>query len=517
MRRITLWLLAPLAAAAVACGGDTGSSAPGEDPNKQPDLVIPDGDDNLVPQGSVAATEGALYQAVAADAGYLYGCTGSNGLHIAEIQSATNIVTVQQGAQIPGAKGCTDIAVATDGTIVFIGQAEAGGSLVALMAPGAHGETISLLGTAAIDGMAESVIANDTHVFVARGETGITIFGRNDGALAEVGSLSGGFDQALGLDLWCHSKDVENPDDPGICNRLVVANGLSGAVVVDISDPTKPVIDTAFDTYGTARRVAIVQDYAMIATVAGGVGAYDLTSSKPYPPTSSWTTHGSAVDLAATEAGVLYVANLGDLVVVDATDPGALQFMASEQIAPYEGSIARVVGVDTDSSLGYAAEWSGLWSYAYVAGRTAPDIHLAKLSLNFGLVTLKKGKGIVIENLGTEPLEIWDVQTTHGDFTADIGQAKLTLKPGGKGLLEINFEPKDDQPVEAYVTMKTNDPDEAEISIPLVANQITGAQVGAKFDPTAELIYDEYKTGNEVTVKSEHAGKVVLLAYFATW
>ena len=500
----------------IACGSESASTP--EPPSAEPpELEFPEGNDNLIGFGSVAGADGALYSALAVGNGYLYGCTGSSGISISKVNAPDNLEIVTPSAMFPNGAGCRDVALATDGSLVVTGQSNTGGSFVGRMSHGAQADVVVLEAEVELEGAVETIVATGSHIFATVGGDGIQIVGWNGGELTLVSSLSAGFDQALGADLWCHSKSPNDSSDPGTCDRLVVANGLSGVAVVDVSDPTNPLIESTFQTYGTARRVVVEGDWAYIASVSGGVGIYDLSSDKPYPPLGSWSTHASAVDLAVSEDGRVFVANLEDLCVLDASDPYSLSLLGSELVPTADGSNPRVVSVRDHLGVAYVAEWSALWAYGFAEGRTAPDIHLAKLSLNFGLVSLKKGKGVVIQNLGSEALEIWDVQADHPDFEVDIGGEKLTLAPGDLGLLEIVFSPSDDQPVEAFATLHTNDPDESEVRIPLVANQLDGAQVGAKFDPNGELVYNEYSTGNEVTVKGEHSGKVVLLAYFATW
>ncbi len=524
MRYPVIWLLAGLLVA--ACGSEVekeGPAKPVEDPGLIPEL---EGNDNLQPLGTLGVTEGSLYNDVAVSEGYIYACTGAEGLAVAAIGDGFTLEFVNEKLEFTDGKGCRTVTVAPDGAIFATGQAAAGGSFISSIAAGGGS-----VGGSVVDAgiLIESIAATNTHVFAFLGEGGLKVYGRNDGQLAEVGALPSGFDQALGGAVWCHDKDAEDPEDMGTCDRLVVANGLGGEggnkriLVLDISDPTSPTIDASFKAYGTARRVVVSGDYAYVAQVAGGISVFDLTSDAPFPPMSSWSTHASSVELALTEDGRIFVANMEDLCVLDATTPNDISFVASEYINTPNGGTPRVVSVRAATGVAVAAEWSGLWTYAYADGKVAADIHLAKTKLNLGLVYPPdyKGKGILLRNMGNEPLEISDLKIvdesgeSHPAFTIEVD--KNTLQVGAKALLEIRFTPVDDQPVEVWAQLATNDPDEANVRIPVTANQIDGYQVGAKFDPNGELNYSEYKTGNIVTYKSEYAGKVVVMAYFASW
>lgn len=492
MKNTALWALA--FALAVGCGSEskTGDTVPtGGVPG-------PEGSDGFYTVSDLAAQEGALLQDIAVSEDTIYGCTGGHGLMVAKRVGWTGLELVGYVTFTDG-KGCRAVTVAPDGALFATGQADAGGSFVASLEPG----TGNVQSSVVLPGLTiESMVASETHVFTALGEGGITILGRSGGGLAEVSTLANGFEQALGIALWDNK-------------RIVVANGLAGLAVVDVSDPAAPKISDSIEAYGTARRVQMVGDHAYVAGATGGVAVYDMTSNKPYPPLSSWSTHASSVDLAVTAGGLVYVANIEDVCVLDGSDPGQVTFLGSEFVKPHFGKNGRTVSVDVVDEVGYAAEWSGMWGVAYAPGLAAPDVHLSKIALDFGLVSLKKGKGIVVQNLGDEPLELSEWTVNHPDFTIDLDQK--TLLPGKTAFLEITFVPADGEPVEAMATVQTNDPDETTLNIPLTANKIDGVQVGAPFDPNSEMIYDQYKTGNQVTVKQEYAGKVVVLVYFASW
>lgn len=487
------------------CASASGGGGGGGDPAPEPGtLPAPEGNDSVYSLSNLAAAEGALFQDVEVQEGTVYACTGNAGLRVAARAEDWSLSTVADVA-FPDAKGCRSLASAPDGAVFASGQSDLGGSFLSTLTAGT-GEPTSTVHLP--DRSIESIAASETHVYATAGETGLIVFGRNDGELAEVGTLPGGFDQALGVAVWTDS-------------RVVVANGLSGLAIVDVSDPTAPAIEKSFATFGTARRLALQGDYAFVAKAAGGVSVYDLTESKP-TSFSTWLDHGSAVDVALGPDSRVYVANLEDLCVLDATDLGDMHLVGSERI-PTPSGTPRVVAVSADAGAAYAAEWSAIWTYAYAAGLEAADIHLGKTSIDFGLVDpdVWVGKGIIVKNLGNVDLEISELKVIdaegaeHPAFSAEF--EKGTIDVGQKALLSINFEPTTDDEVEVWAQFATNDPDESLVRIPITANKIDGYQIGAKFDDAGELVFQEYKTGNDVTYKGEYAGKVVVMAWFASW
>ena len=496
-------------------GGDGGTSGGtgGSGGSNGTDLAEPEGDDDLVGLSSVVGAENVLFQAIAVDNSNAYVCTGANGMLVVSLRDVSNISTAQE-VQFDDGLGCRAVAIATDGSVIVTGQSQtATGSWIEVRSPGAAGTVLAAVN---IPTNVESLAGTDTHVFAALGEDGLAILGRNDRALAPVGELAG-FDTVLGVSAWEE-------------NRILAAAGAEGVVVVDITDPASPVAAATYSTKkNTARRIVVQDDIAYVAAV-NSVQTFDLADANPESTAELWLTYGSAVDIAVTESRALFVANLEDLAVLDATDPSSLWLSASERIASASGGNPRVVGVSALGELAVAAEWSSVGTYQYLPSRSGPDVRVDRLSVDFGVVSLKKGKGLVIENLGDEPLEILNVETDNPLFEPGLSiigssdPTQATLPPCAedasacKGILQIKFTPEDSTTaVNGTITVTTNDPDEEQVFITVKANDLEGSGPGALFDPDGAMVYTDSKTGNDVTVKGQHTGKVVMLAYFATW
>jgi hypothetical protein len=517
-RNLVRWLALPSVVLAMAACGSDGSD--GANSTTTPEVEAPpEGDDNVYPVGSATGETGVLYNAIAVDNERMYACTAAHGMQILAKSANGALTTELQSGAFPEGRGCRDIVRAPDGTLFATGQStEKAGSWIVALRPGAK---VDIIGSVDVAASVESLVATDTHVFAVLGEAGIRVFGRNDGALAEMASLSG-FDQALGAAMWG--------------DKLVVANGQSGLAVVDVSNPTAPVITDNINIKNqTARRLAIVDDIAYVAAV-NQVSLLDLSASNPAAERTSWFTYGQALDIAVTDTGLAYIANLEDVAVVDVSDRSEPVLIGSEMVPTADGTNARVVGIDTWNSVAYVAEWSQLWALSVAPDRAAPDIRLAKPSLDFGLVTDDpdstsdwKGKGLIVENLGNKALEIAGLSTDDARFVASVSTVDdqdgsydeetglLTLKPQGRAVLQVVFTPSDNEPAKASLMLPTNDPDEGNVAVPLSANSQDGVQVGGPFDPNGELVFDDAKTGNAVTIKGTYPGQVVLLAYFATW
>ena len=485
----------------LGCGASAGGGKSGGG------TAVPEGDDDIAPMSELVGVEGTLFNGITADADHVYACTGQHGLRVASVDgSALKVVT--DGAKFPEGDGCFEVTVGPDGKIWAIGprRGEPGG-WIAAFAPGASGATISPLVTGGTDVLADSLLVTDTHAFVALGPEGLAVFQIDGETLKPVATL-GGFEQALGLAI---SGD-----------RLFVANGRSGVAEVDVSDPTKPAIVNETKVPGaTVRRLAVDGDrlYAAGLAIAAGL---DISGDTPALLTPTWESHASATDVAVSGGGLVFLANTEDLVVLDGSG-GAPTLVGSELLPSQTKARARVISVAAIGSLAIAAEWSALWSLASAIDRPVPDMRLDRLSIDFGVANLKKGKGIVVQNLGDEPLDIAELSIDNPLFEVNLAIPGLsdatsgTIEPGGKELIQVSFEPADDQPATALLTVKSNDPDEGTVTIKITANAGSGAQVGRPVDPNSEMVFVDSLTGNDVTLTERFNGKAVLMVYFATW
>ena len=542
MRGLTQFCIAWMALALVACSGSgTGGSATGgSDGTDGADggkvaIEVPEGNDNMLPLSQQTGVDGITFGALASvNDQTLYVCTGAHGLQVASINEKYEFKSVVGNGSFPDGSGCREISVADDGTVFVTGLSKTAGSwLVSLKStPSADGD-VPLAATITIDdALAEDVLATKSHVFVALGEKGVRIYGRNDGELAEVGRVSS-LKNSLGLAIWKEESGKAADGNPTYTDSLIVARGSSGLTVVDISDPTSPSVAKEIGVFGTARRVEVQDDLAWVAGVNVGVGAYDLNSDKKKPRVGTWKTHSSAQDLTILPSGRIYVANWEDLVVLDASNYKDIAMVGTEAIKASDSGSSHVIAVAAtmNPDIAFVSEWSGYWSYYVASGRQAPDIRLSRTKVDFGVVKKGfKGKGINIDNLGTKNLEITELKVDDPHFTVNLdwvdfadgeaGKLPATVKPGDTGILEVRFDVANwEEETKASLTLTTNDPDEASIVIPLRANVFDGVQVGGPFKSDDEdLTYLETETGNDITVNDPKlSGKVIVMAYFATW
>jgi hypothetical protein len=123
----------------------------------------------------------------------------------------------------------------------------------------------------------------------------------------------------LGFLATADSRDVDVSE-----SLACLANGGEGVQVIDISDPSAPLIQGNVDTPGSALGIQIAGSYAYVADGDGGLRVIDLSDPTAPQEVSSVRTSGRAeyVQVVDTYA---YVASsegsAGNLLVIDVSDP----------------------------------------------------------------------------------------------------------------------------------------------------------------------------------------------------
>ena len=166
---------------------------------------------------------------------------------------------------------------------------------------------LETLGSYNPQGYSLDVAAAGDLVYLVVGTKGLVIVDASDPSRPiEVGAHSTrGYAQAVGLSG----------------TLAVVANRGEGITVIDVSDPARPVLAGASDTSGSAQDIAVVDGTVYVADQRGGLQIFETSSGETLTLLSSYETSGYA-EAIALSAGVAYIA-VGDagLEMVDVRDP----------------------------------------------------------------------------------------------------------------------------------------------------------------------------------------------------
>ncbi len=292
-------------------------------------------------------------------------------------------------------------------------------------------------------------------------------------------------------------------------NYAYVADAAGSLGVVDVSDPRHPNRVASLETGGSAQSVAVSGNYVYLALGEGGLVVIDISTPTAPRLVSRTDTNGSALQVSI-DGSRAYLANWNDARIYDIGDPAKPRLLAAEVVKTEEMS-SRVLGMAGAGDTIFVGEWTGLYTYQLHADRVAPHITADRHRVDFD----RAGPGqtvtqtLRIENEGSSVLHITSTKTTGSGFATTAQPSSVA--PGRSLAVSVSFSPATKEPSKGELILRSNDPDDGELRIPLIGNQ-RGLAIGDKAPEITLALLD----GGQWRL-SEQRGKVVLLVYFATF
>ena len=345
----------------------------------------------------------------------------------------------------------------------------------------------------------EGVASYGRVLYVAAHEAGLLIFQvGSDGTLTPHGTVG---------DLQNAWKPVVDPEH----ERLFVADAQGGVVAYDIRDPIAPRFTGRVTTQGTTKDLAVGRRYVYAASGTAGVEVIDTGAPGAMEKIGRVDTPGSALGIAL-EGPRLVVADWGPTFVFDISAPAQPALMGHQKAHDLTGApnaAGRILDVFVREGRLFAAEWNGLEVHQLIIDADAPDL-LAPRQLTFPRTPVggEEALGMTLRNVGRRPLQVHRIITPS---SLSVEPTQFSLDPGRQRLVTITFRPVDLRAIRATVTIISDDPDEAEMVVPVSANE-PGLHAGDEVPDLEMLTLD-----GQTLRLSELRGQPVLLAYFATF
>ncbi|MBV1857299.1 MAG: hypothetical protein KUG77_02730 [Nannocystaceae bacterium] len=339
-------------------------------------------------------------------------------------------------------------------------------------------------------GSIEGVALVGDRLFAALHGEGVVALRLEDGALTQTGRA-----RESDTDAW----------QPALAGEaLVVAEGERGLRVYDVSSD-EFVLRSTLALEGTSRDVLIEGDRAYVAT-SGGLAVVELGETPKV--LAQHEVSGSPLDLAALGPRQVVVAEWDALRGYDLSEPDELRPLFSETV-PTDDSFSRVLAVGAVAERGrvLGGEWTGLHAFDFVPGR-GPEVEFTPGTLQFGSVSTRDARVLVVSNAGNAPLTVHDIT---GTSEVSVDETCFVVEPGRSKAVEVEFAPTSNAPLRSAVRICSDDPDESSVEVPLTAN-VSGLAVG---DPAPAFALKDLE-GNTWS-NADLEGKVAVLAYFATF
>ncbi len=340
----------------------------------------------------------------------------------------------------------------------------------------------------------EGLSWHDNHLYVATHAGGVRIYltDPDDGAATLLGVVPG-FTNAWKL-------DVGGPGD-----ELLYVTDDTRLQVVDISAPAQATIVGGIDLMARGRDVDVEGDRAYVAI--GGAGIEVLDISDPIAPTRIATIalEGSAQGLRA-QGSRLAVAAWRYVALYDTE---SLKLIGTEQTRG-AGAFEQDFGVDFRGDHLFVAEWERLYVLRHRPGYVSPDLWITDELFDFPAGEAGR-RTTELLNRGPLPLQISSIATTAPE-SLTLSASSLTLEPGERVDLEIDYAPPAPDLPSHSLQLETNDVDPGQGSASLLIRIAESSQVGVGDTIGPEWGFlDRTGQGDVMTLR----GKVIFLAYFA--
>jgi hypothetical protein len=285
---------------------------------------------------------------------------------------------------------------------------------------------------------------------------------------------------------------------------LFAADGAGGLKVVDVSDPTSPALAGSLMTTSGAQDLALAGNIACLAVGGEGMDVVDISSPTSPSLLSNFDTPGTAIGIAVQES-LAFIADWEGVRVVRITDP------MDPDLAGWEDTPTRAMGIDADGIVHYVADWFTFRIYSY--GPTDdPDIHLPYTNINLGDVGVGEDADtvVILENTGGSLLTVNNIISSNSDFGID--PVSFTVEPSDTNELFLTFHRSFEMSTTATFNILNDDPDEANRSFRVEITDAGNLQEG---EPAPDFTLNDLE-GLPHSL-SDFQGKVVLLAFFASW
>jgi hypothetical protein len=357
----------------------------------------------------------------------------------------------------------------------------------------------------------EGIDYSNGYIYVALHEDGLGVFQRNPAgdALTRVATL-GGLENAI-------TVRVQG-------TTAFVADGLGGLATVDVTNPLQPTLIGQLVTGGQVRDLRVNGNTVYLAAGSEGVFIVDASNLANPVVVGQAQMPGSAIRLDY-DSNRVYVAAWNDARVYDVTNPAAPVLLGIGRMTE-QLSGTTVVGQDdrpevTNRVLGIAGRgdtvFAGAWhtphTFRLHGSRLAPFIYLPEnLNLfDFGptAVGATTTSTFDINNDGNMPLTVTDAWVDNSAFSVTPHQVRVD--PGSSATLTISYTATTTNTESGIINVSSDDPAQPLRKGWLVGNQV-GTGVGSPLPPTTVTTVD-----GATWDSTEHAGQVMMLAYFATF
>ena len=278
---------------------------------------------------------------------------------------------------------------------------------------------------------------------------------------------------------------------------IYAADAIEGVVPIDVSNPRAPAAATGVLVGGDVRHIAQSQGVIYAAIGAGGVAV--LEASDPSAPVLVTTveTGSSAVQVAVGD-GLLWAVDHDGVAVFDLSDPLAPALLHRETTEQFALAVAA------RGEQAWVGDWNLFSGFHADPTKRAPKLDLPASRLYADPTSTTTV--FTVTNRGSDDLVLTGASVQGAELTVQVDRA--TIPPGEQAELTLTGP---GGALDATVCIASNDPDDPVQEFLL---QTTDGETLLGQDAPDFCLVD---TEGVEHCLSDHAGRPVVLAYFATW
>lgn len=315
------------------------------------------------------------------------------------------------------------------------------------------------------------------------------------------------------LDIASPANPVRLQIIPGLQNawdvfvdttHLYVADGAGGLKIYSLLDPGNPQLTSSTPTTGHAKEVVVQNNIAYVVLGASGVDIIDVSDPNNPVRVSNFSNLFGIVNHISIENGYLFAATWELILVVDVSVPSNPTLVATEDTP------TRAMGVEAIENKVLVADWNRFKTYTF-SNNNEPDIHVKPTVYDFGYQGPQNAitKQFQIYNLGETDLQVENIGINHPQFS--VSPTNLVVPPNSMQNVDVSFIPTNPNYIFERLIFHTNDTDELTKEVEIFAGE-SGLAPG----DTAPN-FNLRDLGGVYHDLSSYRGKIVILAFFASW
>lgn len=285
---------------------------------------------------------------------------------------------------------------------------------------------------------------------------------------------------------------------------LYLADGTAGLTIFSLADPDTPRLVGSLKGSGSAKEVIVQNGLAYLALGAAGVDIVDVSDPARPVLIANYNSGFGIVNHLDVEGDVLYAATWEMVLAVDVSNPARPVLLATEDTP------TRAMGLAAHNGEVFVSDWLDVRRYEFQSSGQ-PDIHVKPATYDFGFqgIDVPVEKEFEIFNLGEKPLDVTSISSTNSLFS--FSRQQLSIPARGVERITVSFTPQQQTSVNSRFVIESNDIDEASKQVRVFG----GVARLSPGDPAPTFTLEDIQ--KRVHSLSEQRGKIVILAFFASW